>query len=156
MTTIDEVCSEEFDVERGPIRMRNLGRRLGSELLGATIFQAEPGTAGVYHLHHANEEWLIILEGTPTLRTPAGEHELRPGQTVVFRRGADGAHAISNYSGRSARWLMFSTMNHPDVCEYPDAEVIGVFVGEAPIPGRDAPFEGFFKPSSAIAYSDVV
>jgi uncharacterized cupin superfamily protein len=156
MTDISDLYGDEYDIERGPVKMLSLGRRLGAELLGATIFQVEPGTTGVYHLHYANEEWLIVLEGRPTLRTPTGERELRPGQSVMFPRGADGAHAVSNYSAEPARWIIFSTMNHPEVGEYPDAEVVGVFVGDAPTPGRDAPFEGFFERGGGLAYGDVV
>ena len=47
-------------------------------------------------------------------------------------------------------------MNHPDVGEYPDAGVIGVIVGDAPTPGRDAPFEGFFPRGSGLGYGDVI
>jgi uncharacterized cupin superfamily protein len=156
VSRIGDLCSNEYDVERGPLRMLNLGRRLRAELLGATVFQVEAGTAGVYHVHHANEEWLIVLEGRPTLRTPAGERQLRSGHSVVFPRGAEGAHAVSNYSAEPARWVVFSTMHHPDVAEYPDAEAIGVIVGDAPTPGRDAPFEAFFERGGSVAYGDVV
>jgi uncharacterized cupin superfamily protein len=115
MPEIGDIFSHEYDVERGPVKMLNLGRQLGAELLGATLFEVQAGTAGLYHLHHANEEWLVVLEGTPTLRTPTEERELRPSQTVVFPRGPEGAHAISNFSGKPARWVVFSTMNHPEV-----------------------------------------
>jgi hypothetical protein len=47
-------------------------------------------------------------------------------------------------------------MNHPDVGEYPDAGVIGVIVGDAPTPGRDAPFEGFFLRGSRLPYDEVM
>ncbi len=156
MLEIGDLHNHEYDVERGPIKMLNLGRRLRAELLGATLFEVQAGTAGVYHLHHANEEWLVVLEGAPTVRTPTEERELRPGQTVIFPRGPEGAHAISNYSGEPTRWIIFSTMNHPEVGEYPDAGVIGVIVGDAPTPGRDAPFEGFFPRGSGLAYHEVV
>jgi uncharacterized cupin superfamily protein len=156
MLEIRDLHGHEYDVERGPVKLLNLGRGLGAELLGATLFEVQAGTTGLYHLHHANEEWLVVLEGTPTLRTPTEERELRPGQTAVFRRGPAGAHAISNFSGEPARWIVFSTMNHPEVGEYPDAGVIGVIVGDAPTPGRDAPFEGFFPRGSGLAYDKVV
>ena len=45
----------DWDVERsyGDARMRmmHVGRRLGSELLGATVFEIEPGIPGLYHFH---------------------------------------------------------------------------------------------------------
>ena len=33
------------------MRMMHVGRRLGSELLGATVFEIEPGIPGLYHFH---------------------------------------------------------------------------------------------------------
>ena len=147
--------ADDWDVARGPVRMLHLGRRIGGELIGATIFDAEPGSAGTYHLHYGNEEWLLVLEGTPTLRIPEGERELRPGDVAVFQCGPDGAHSISNRSDRPARWVVLSTMNEPDVVEYPDAEVVGAIAGEAPTAGRDAPFEAFFPSEAAIPYSEI-
>ena len=32
-----------------------------------------------YHFHHGGEELLIVLRGTPTLRSPDGERELKEG-----------------------------------------------------------------------------
>lgn len=155
MTETTDIFSSQWDVERGPMKILNLGRRLGGELLGATIFEAEPGARGLYHFHHANEEWLVVLTGRPTLRTLDGDLELWPGATAIFRCGPEGAHAISNSSDEPARWVVFSTLIHPDVGEYPDAGVIGVFVGDAPTPGRDAPFEAFFSRDGAIAYEEI-
>jgi uncharacterized cupin superfamily protein len=156
MTDVSNIFGSDWDVERGPVRMLNLGRHLGGELLGATVFEAQPGAPGLYHFHYANEEWLLVLSGTPTLRTPNGEVELSPGATVIFRRGPEGAHAISNPSRDPARWVIFSTMNHPDVGEYPDAVAVGVIVGDAPTPGRDAPFEGFFRRDAGVPYEEII
>jgi uncharacterized cupin superfamily protein len=50
-----------------------VGKRIGAELLGATVYEVEPGNRQCpYHTHHANEEWLIVVRGEPTLRTPEG------------------------------------------------------------------------------------
>jgi uncharacterized cupin superfamily protein len=153
------VHDSDWDVERaigqGKMRMLHLGRRLGGELLGATVFELEPGLHGVSHLHHGNEEWVVVLEGTPTLRTPDGERDLQPGDVEVFRRGADGTHAISNHSEAACRFMVLSSMRHPDVVEYPDAGVIGAIVGDAPIAGRDAPFEAFFPLDAQIGYGEI-
>ena len=54
--------------------------RLGAELLGGSLYELELGDRlWPYHTHHANEEWLIVVRGRPTLRTPEGEQELREG-----------------------------------------------------------------------------
>jgi uncharacterized cupin superfamily protein len=155
MNAINLLHTSEHDVERGPVRLHHIGRRAGGELVGATMFEAQPGTEGIYHFHHGNEEWLIVLDGRPTLRTPEGERELRTGDLIVFPRGPDGAHGISNHSDEPARWLVVSSMNEPDVIEYPDTGVVGAVAGDAPAAGRDAPFEAFFPRDAAIPYAEI-
>jgi uncharacterized cupin superfamily protein len=152
--------ASDWDVERsfGELKMRMLhvGRRIGGELLGATLFELDPGLKGINHFHHGNEEWVVVLEGTPVLRTPSGASTLERGDVVAFRRGPDGAHALSNESDVPCRFLVLSSMRHPDVVEYPDAGVIGAFAGDAPTAGRDAPFEAFFPADANVDYSEIV
>ena len=103
-------------------RATRVGDRLGAELLGATHYELEPGNRlWPYHLHHANEEWLLVLSGRPTLRTPAGEQELREGDIACFRRGHGGAHQLRNDTTESVRVLMLSTNAFPEILEYPDS-----------------------------------
>ena len=103
-----------------------VGTRLGSELLGGSLYELEPGNRlWPYHTHHANEEWLIVLRGAPTLRTSDGEQELREGDVAVFRRGAEGAHQVSNRTDQPVRVLMLSTMIAPEIVEYLDTGKVG-------------------------------
>jgi uncharacterized cupin superfamily protein len=103
-----------------------VGRRLGAELLGGSLYELEPGQRLYpYHLHHANEEWLVVVRGTPTLRTPGGEQELREGDVAVFRRGAEGAHQVANRTDTPVRVLMLSSTVMPEIVEYPDSGKVG-------------------------------
>ena len=103
-----------------------VGARLGAELIGASLYELDPGDRlWPYHTHHANEEWLIVVSGTPTLRTPDGEQELREGDVACFRRGPDGAHQVSNRTGSPVRVLMLSTLLAPEIVEYLDTGKIG-------------------------------
>jgi uncharacterized cupin superfamily protein len=53
-----------------------VGAHIGAELIGGSMYELEPGDRlWPYHTHHANEEWLIVLRGAPTLRSPEGEQE---------------------------------------------------------------------------------
>src|SRR5256714_6879265 len=57
-----------------------VGQRIGGRLIGATMSEVEPGDKlWPYHTHHLNEEWVIVLRGEPTLRTPEGEQVLKEG-----------------------------------------------------------------------------
>src|SRR5262245_62675122 len=74
-----------------------IGAHTDAELIGASMYEVEPGNKqGPFHTHHANEEWVIVLRGEPTLRTHEGEQQLRQGDVVAFPRGKEGAHQIRN------------------------------------------------------------
>jgi uncharacterized cupin superfamily protein len=120
----------EVENERSGFRSRrtSVRRRVGAERIGGTLSELDPGEKLVpYHLHHANEEWLVVIGGRPTLRTPEGERELRAGDTVCFPRGAEGAHQVVNHSDAPARVLMLSTLIQPDVAEYPDSDKVAMW-----------------------------
>jgi uncharacterized cupin superfamily protein len=98
-----------------------VGGRIGSELIGAGLYEIEPGSKlWPYHTHHLNEEWVVVLRGEPTLRTPEGEQELKQGDVVCFRRGKDGAHQIINRTDSPVRVLMLSSMVPGEIIEYLD------------------------------------
>src|SRR5438132_14284121 len=88
-----------------------VGAHTDAELIGASVYEVEPGNKqGPFHTHHANEEWAIVLRGEPTLRTHEGEQQLRQGDVVAFPRGKEGAHQIRNDTDAPVRVLMFSTL----------------------------------------------
>jgi uncharacterized cupin superfamily protein len=94
-----------------------------------------------YHTHHANEEWLIVVRGEPTLRTPGGDQLPGEGDVVCFPRGKDGLHQLRNATDAPIRILMLSPMNRPDIVEYPDSGKVGArsVAGERIILGRPGP-----------------
>jgi uncharacterized cupin superfamily protein len=116
-----------WDVERGGVGVARVGARAGSDLLGASVYELAPHSkAGELHAHHANEELILVLSGTPTLRTAAGEEVLQPGAVVACRIGLQGAHALVNRSEQPARVAIVSTLRMPDVVEYPEREEVFV------------------------------
>jgi uncharacterized cupin superfamily protein len=82
-----------------------------------------------YHYEYV-EEWLLVLDGAPCLRTPEGERELERGELVCFPAGPVGAHKLSNRTQRTSRVLMFSSAREPSVAVYPDSDKIGVWPGD--------------------------
>ena len=143
------VTSDEWDVERESVRIRHVGHGLGSELIGGILLELLPGHRGPYHLHHGNEELALVLVGNPTVRAPEGERRLEPGDIAFFPRGRAGLHALENHSNDPARVLLVSSKVSPDVTERPDESLVGVFAGDVPTLGRDAPFEAFFPVDAA-------
>jgi uncharacterized cupin superfamily protein len=99
-----------------------VGARIDAELIGASMYELEPGNRlWPYHTHHGNEEWMIVLRGRPTLRTPDGEEQLTEGDVVAFPRGKEGAHQVRNETDAPLRVLMLSTLLAPDIVEYLDS-----------------------------------
>jgi uncharacterized cupin superfamily protein len=149
---------DEWDAEQRQPGFRwkrlRVGRRLGGELLGASLYELPPGErAFPYHLHHGNEELLIVLEGRLALRTPAGTEELVAGDVELFRRGPDGAHQVTARGERPARFLIVSTMVTPDITEGPDAGKVGLFAGAAP-GGLNATLKAFLRRDAEAGYFD--
>jgi uncharacterized cupin superfamily protein len=104
-----------------------VGARIESELIGGSMYELEPGNRlWPYHTHHGNEEWMIVLRGRPTLRTPDGERQLDEGDVVAFRRGKEGAHQVRNDTDGPIRVLMLSTLLAPDIVEYLDSGKVSV------------------------------
>jgi len=115
-------CDNEMEHEGFRIRAVPIGKRLGAELLGGGVYEIDPGKKlWPYHVHHANEEWVIVLRGRPTLRTPEGERELAEGDVACFPRGASGAHQLRNATEETVRIVMLSTRLSPEFIEYPDS-----------------------------------
>jgi uncharacterized cupin superfamily protein len=105
-----------------------VARQAGSERLGLSLWEVPPGQAAYpYHFHYAEEELVVVIEGSPSLRTPGGWKELKEGEVVAFARGESGGHQIVNRTGETVRFLAFSTSGEPDVVCYPDSEKLGVF-----------------------------
>jgi uncharacterized cupin superfamily protein len=105
-----------------------LGPLLGASQLGASVYELPPGQSICpYHYEHAEEEWLIVLTGTPSLRHPQGTETLAPWDALCFPPGADGAHKVTNESEEPVRVLMFSTVIWPAATVYPDSDKIGVW-----------------------------
>jgi uncharacterized cupin superfamily protein len=111
-------------------RSARLGPRIGAERIGCSVYELEPGQRSFpYHFHYGNEEWLLVVGGVATMRTPDGERELRAGDLVAFPAGPEGAHAVENRSGEPLRVAIFSTLVTPGISVYPDSGKFGVRPG---------------------------
>ena len=98
---------------------------LGGELIGCSMYEVPAHTRlWPYHYHVGNEEWLVVVAGTPTLRTPEGERELVVGDLVAFPEGEAGAHTLTNATAEAVRVAIFSTLHRGSVV-YPDSGKVG-------------------------------
>jgi uncharacterized cupin superfamily protein len=101
---------------------------LGGEQVALNVFELPPGQSVCpYHYESAEEEWIIVLAGRPTLRTPEGEVELRPWDCAFCPTGEDGAHKVTNRSDETARIVIWSNHTHPGTSVYPDSNKVGAW-----------------------------
>jgi uncharacterized cupin superfamily protein len=118
----------ENDREGYRHRATVIGKRLGADLLGGTLYELPPGEkTWPYHYEVGCEEWLIAVSGQPTLRGPDGERELDPGDVAVFPEGAAGAHQVSNRSDEPCRVVILSSKSPVAVVHYPDSGKVGLW-----------------------------
>jgi uncharacterized cupin superfamily protein len=120
----------EFDDHREQpgfiARRARVGKAAGAERLGASLWEVDPGQAAYpYHVHMAEEELLVILEGSPSIRTPDGWRELEPGEVVSFPTGEEGAHQLLNRTDQVVRFLAISTAGQPEILVQPDSGKLG-------------------------------
>ena len=108
-----------------------LGPETGAEATGASIYELPPGQAVCpYHYEYGEEEWLLVLDGHPSVRTPEGSEQLDPLDMVFFARGPEGAHQIRNETDSAVRVLMWSSVVYPTATAYPDSDKVGVWTGD--------------------------
>ena len=105
-----------------------VGPLVGGQKLGLSVYRIRPGQSTCpYHYEIGFDEWLIVLTGRPTLRTPAGEQELRPWDVAFFPDGEAGAHKVTNDTDEDLRVAMLSNKCDPGAAVYPDSDKIGIF-----------------------------
>jgi uncharacterized cupin superfamily protein len=122
-----ELTKDDDDPDGYNTSYARVGPLVGGDRLGLSVYQMPPGQSICPYHWETDEEWLVVLEGRATLRTPEGETELGPWDTVCFPAGADGAHKVTNRSDETLRVAMLSTRNDPGIAVYPDSNKIGVW-----------------------------
>jgi uncharacterized cupin superfamily protein len=122
---------EPSDPEGFRSGMFRIGPELGARQTGASVYELPPGQAVCpYHYEYGEEEWALVLQGRPSVRTPEGTEELEPFELVFFPRGPAGAHQIRNDTDGAARVLMWSTVVYPTATAYPDSDKVGIWTGD--------------------------
>ena len=147
----DPQFDEERDQDGFRVRRARIGYQLGTERLGISQWELLPGQAAYpYHLHLTEEELLIVLKGTPALRTPDGWRDLAEGEVVSFPRGEEGAHQILNRTDEPVTFLAISTHGEPDIVLYPDSNKVGASERRS----QGGGLRTFFRLGDAVDYYD--
>ena len=119
-----------------PVAEHRLKRRLGNHgglnNFGVNMVTLPPESGSALRHHHsAQDEFIYIIAGTPTLVTDAGEQTMAPGQCAAFPAGAGDGHKLMNNSDAEVIYLEVGDRTDNDVVSYPDDDLSGVFTNGA-------------------------
>ena len=98
---------------------RPLGDLFGLKNFGVNLTRLEPGAqSALLHRHSKQDEFIYVLQGSPTLVTDAGEEILRPGMCAGFP-AAGIAHQLVNRSREDVVYLEVGDRTPGDEGSYP-------------------------------------
>jgi uncharacterized cupin superfamily protein len=105
---------------------RPLGDAFGLQAFGVNHTRLLPGAvSALHHRHTKQDEFVYVLEGTPTLVTDAGEVILHPGMCVGFAANGT-AHHLENRSERDVVLLEVGDRPAGDAVDYPNDDLQAV------------------------------
>ena len=129
-----------------------LARGTAALKLGASVDILPPGKRSCpYHLHHAQEEMFIVLEGHGTMRVAGEMLAVKTGDVVFMPPGPEYPHQMINTSDAPMKYLSISTKDTPEVVEYPDS---GKVLTSARVAGTDSGFSRMNRLDTDLDYWD--
>jgi len=109
---------------RGRYR-RALGNRKGLTNFGVNLTELDPGSASsLRHWHTKEDEFIYIVEGSPTLVTNHREQLLRPGMCACFPANSGNGHRLENRSNFQVLYLEIGNRSPSEEVHYPDSDMV--------------------------------
>ena len=106
-------------------KRRALGDPHGLTKFGVNLTELAPGAvSALRHWHSAEDEFIYVTEGTPTLVTDAGEQVLAPGMCACFPAASGDAHRLENRSDAVVRFLEVGNRSESEHVTYPDDDMV--------------------------------
>lgn len=92
---------------------------------GVNIVTLSPGSwASQRHAHSAEDEFVYVIAGYPTLVEDSGETPLSPGDMCAHPAGDGNAHHLVNHSDADVKFLVIGTRTpEMDSVNYPDIDM---------------------------------
>lgn len=104
---------------------RPLAALFGLSNFGVNLTRLAPGAiSALRHAHTLQDEFVYILEGSPTLVTDHGAQLLAPGMCAGFKAGSGDAHHLVNRSEGEVIYLEVGDRTPGDCVEYPDDDLV--------------------------------
>lgn len=115
---------EPFAAQVAGRAKRALGDPFGLTAFGVNLTRLPPGArSALRHTHTREDEFVFVLEGTPTLITDQGETLLQPGMCAGFAAGGGDAHQLVNRGATDVVYLEVGSRDDGDQVQYPDDDL---------------------------------
>lgn len=96
-----------------------LGDLGGLAQYGVRLQRLLPGqSSSMRHWHDREDEFVLVLEGKPTLVEDSGETTLDPGAAAAFPAGRPNGHTLENRGADVVRFLVIGWRDDNDLCRY--------------------------------------
>ncbi|WP_404783150.1 cupin domain-containing protein [Altericista sp. CCNU0014] len=103
---------------------RKLGEYFGLTQFGVNLTHLSPNAvSALAHSHSKQDEFILILEGNPTLVLGEREFPLSPGDCCGFKAGTGVAHQLANRSQETVTYLEVGDRTAGDEVEYPNDDL---------------------------------
>ena len=130
---------------------QRVGAQIGARKLGYSFFNVPPGKAAFpYHTHTGNEEMIYVIDGEGVLRFGKEEIAVTAGSVIACPPGGDYAHQLINTGQCELHYLVVSTMDYPDLSEYPDSNKVGAY--SSPAVGPNVGFRALYARDKNVNY----
>jgi uncharacterized cupin superfamily protein len=104
---------------------RKLGDYFGLTNFGINLTELEPGAMSALKHHHlTQDEFIYILQGSPTLIFGEDEFPMQAGDCFGFEKAKGIGHQLVNKSSETVTYLEIGDRSPDDKAEYPDDDLI--------------------------------
>lgn len=120
---------EPFAAQMAGRQKHPLGDLFGLANFGVNLTRLAPNAmSALRHAHSRQDEFIYILQGSPTLQTDEGRIKLAPGMCAGFKAGTGNAHHLVNETAAEVIYLEVGDRTPGDEGSYPDDDLKAVSV----------------------------
>ena len=122
--TKPSIYPEPFASRVAGRRKHPLGDLFGLANFGVNLTRLAPNAmSALRHAHTKQDEFIYVLQGSPTLHTDEGRLKLAPGMCAGFKAGTGNAHHLINETSEEVIYLEIGDRTPGDEGAYPDDDL---------------------------------
>lgn len=119
------IYPEPYATEMAGRSSLRIGAAGGLTQFGVNLVFLEPGAvSSLRHWHRAEDEFVMVTEGTLTLHQDDGETEMTPGDCATFPAGDPNGHRFINRTDARAAFLVVGSKAPVELATYSDVDML--------------------------------